>query len=139
MRFVVNLVRNESFRNPCASAAALRYFRYFALKHRPTTESIHASYHRSRSPHTGTHTHTRRLAHTESVHAFCCLIRRHYQDRMKLALAAVVAGAIISTHPTPWHCHAPSSYSYSKRHALRSASWLGSFSISGHGLCVNPT
>lgn len=51
--------------------------------------------------HTHTHTHTRRLAHTESVHAFCCLIRRHYQDRMKLAIAAVVAGAIISTHPIP--------------------------------------
>lgn len=55
--------------------------------------------------HTRTHTHTRRLAHTESVHAFCCLIRRHYQDRMKLAMAAVavagtVAGAIIST-PNP--------------------------------------
>lgn len=61
------------------------------------------------------YTHTRSLAHTESVHAFCCLIRRHYQDRMKLAIAAVVAGAIISTH-----CHAPSSYSYSY---FTSCSW----------------
>lgn len=64
LRFVVNLVRNESFRNPCASAAALRYFRYFALKHRPTTESTPATY--SPFPSTYIHTHSQSRTHRVS-------------------------------------------------------------------------